>query len=338
MSGALLADRTEARALGAFVAAAAFDVRGEQAAFALADGTVHIAPAGGESAWRAVAAHRGSALCLAAHPTGGFVSGGDDGMLLHVALDGATATLLTGRKWVEQVASAQDGKTAIIAAAAGRVVHLLDAKGRTLRECEHPSTVTGIAFDARGKRFAAAHYNGASLWFTGSSAAARVLNWKGSHIAVAMHPEAQAVVTAMQENALHGWRLADGHDMRMSGYPAKTESLAFTRGGRWLASSGADQIVLWPFFGGGPIGKPPNEIAPVEGVLVTRVAPHPKQDMVAAGYANGMVVLADIASGRVLPLRQGGAAITALCWNAAGGRLAVGGEDGAAAVLDLTKK
>jgi len=42
--------------------------------------------------------------------------------------------------------------------------------------------------------------------------------------------------------------------MRMSGYPAKTEALSFTAKGKWLATSGADAMVLWPFFGGGPMG------------------------------------------------------------------------------------
>ncbi len=54
------------------------------------------------------------------------------------------------------------------------------------------------------------------------------------------------------------------HDMRMSGYPSKPESLGFTRSGKYLASAGADAIVLWPFFGGGPMGKPPLELAQSE--------------------------------------------------------------------------
>ena len=143
----------------------------------------------------------------------------------------------------------------------------------------------------------ASHYNGASVWYVNSSSATpRRLEWKGSHTAIAMHPAAEAVVTAMQENALHGWRLPDAHDMRMSGYPSKPESLAFTRTGKYLASAGADAIVLWPFFGGGPMGKPPLELAQIEGIFCTRIACHPIDEVVAAGYADGTVVLAEISS------------------------------------------
>ena len=104
----------------------------------------------------------------------------------------------------------------------------------------------------------------------------------------------------MQENSLHGWRLADGQHMRMSGYPSKTESLCFTRNGKWLASAGADTIVMWPFFGGGPMGKAPMEMAGGDNVLCTRVAAHPQHDVIAAGFADGLVVLADIQSERIL--------------------------------------
>jgi len=100
----------------------------------------------------------------------------------------------------------------------------------------------------------------------------------------------------MQENALHGWRLADGQHMRMSGYPAKTEALSFTRRGKWLASSGADAMVLWPFHGGGPMGKAPLELAGGDGVICRQVAAHPTRDYIAGGFADGLVVVADAVS------------------------------------------
>ena len=140
----------------------------------------------------------------------------------------------------------------------------------------------------------------------------------------------------MQENALHGWRLSDEQHMRMTGYPAKPQSLGFTRSGRYLASGGADAIVLWPFFGGGPMGKPPLEIAQIEGVLCTRVACHPKEEIVCAGYADGSVVMAQIGTQKlVVVAERGGLAISALAWSLDGSRLLFGTEEGRAAVLDL---
>jgi WD40 repeat protein len=145
------------------------------------------------------------------------------------------------------------------------------------------------------------------------------------------------VATAMQENALHGWRLSDGQHMRMSGYPSKTTSLSFTRNGRWLASSGADAMVLWPFFGGGPMGKAPMELAGGDGVLCTQVACHPQQEMVAGGFGDGLLVLADIGSSQILPLAAPDhGPISALAWSPDGARLAFGTEQGFAAIMDLS--
>ena len=56
-------------------------------------------------------------------------------------------------------------------------------------------------------------------------------------------PDGKFLVTAMQEPTLHGWRLADRKDMRMAGYTAKVRSMAWTPGGKWLATSGAEQLV-----------------------------------------------------------------------------------------------
>jgi WD40 repeat protein len=322
--------------LDAFVVAAAFDRTG-QPAFALGDGTVRLPDDG---AWRSVAAHDGAALALAADTAAeGFISGGDDGRLLRVSRDGAVIEIAAfGSKWVEHAASFADAKAHLLACAVGRQVHLFDAAGNRLKTLMHPSTVTGLVFDARGRRIAASHYNGASLWFVASkSDNPRLLEWKGSHIGIAISPDGDNVVTALQENALHGWRLSDGQHMRMSGYPGKTRALSFSRGGKWLATSGAESIVLWPFTGGGPMGRAPTELAGADNVICTHVACHPQHEAVAAGFADGLVVLADIASARILPVAgPGRGPVSALAWSHDGARLAFGTETGFAAVVDFS--
>ncbi|HUC17094.1 MAG TPA: WD40 repeat domain-containing protein [Acetobacteraceae bacterium] len=350
----LLKTRGESRSLEAFVVACAFERSGRFCAFALGDGTLRIAEPAANAEWRSVVVHEGAVLSLAPDAAGGgFLSGGDDGALRRTATAGEVAEIARfggprfggprfGGQWVEHVASHEEAKAGggRIAAAVGKSVHLFDGAGLRLKSFEHKSTVNGIAFDAKGKRLAASHYNGVSLWFVGAKEAMpRALEWKGSHLAVALHPDGDAVVTAMQENALHGWRLSDGQHMRMSGYPAKTESLSFSRRGKWLASSGADAIILWPFFGGGPMGKTPLELAGGDGVLCTRVACHPLHDAVAGGFADGLVVLADIDQGRVLPVAAPGrGTVSALAWNADGTRLAFGTESGFAATVDFSRR
>lgn len=339
----LIESRGTTRDLGAFVVAARFSRDGNRLAFALGDGTLRLVTLSDPDNWTTVEVHDGAILSLTADTTpGGFITGGDDGALKRVDADGQVHMLAShGMKWVEHVATyALEKGKGLIAASVGKLVHLFDETGKKLKEWTHPSSVTGLAFDAKGKRVAASHYNGASIWFVAAKTdTPRKLEWKGSHIGVAFHPDGDAVVTAMQENALHGWRLSDGQHMRMSGYPAKTLALSFTRKGKWLASSGADAMVLWPFHGGGPMGKAPLELAGGDGIICQQVASHPSQDVVAGGFSDGLVVLADIDSSRIMPIAPpDNGPITTLAWSAEGGWLAIGTETGFAAIVDIRKR
>jgi WD40 repeat protein len=140
----------------------------------------------------------------------------------------------------------------------------------------------------------------------------------------------------MQEPMLHGWRLADRQHMRMSGYSARVISFGWTMGGRWLATSGSNQIILWPFqTKDGPMGKQPRLLAAAEP-RVEVVACHPRQDIVAAGYADGMVLIVRIEDGaEILAKKPGDAPVTALAWSGDGTLLCFGAESGEAGIIDL---
>ncbi len=174
-----------------------------------------------------------------------IVTGGDDGRLVRIGADGAMEEIFrTGGKWIEQVAASP--ASGALACAAGKEAIVFATPRAASRRFTHPATVMGLAFDPKGKRIAAAHYNGVTLWWIGAeNASGAFLEWKGSHTAVLWHPGGEFIVTAMQENMLHGWRLADGKHMRMSGYPAKvTRSFSWSPDGDWLATSGADACVI----------------------------------------------------------------------------------------------
>jgi WD40 repeat protein len=189
-----------------------------------------------------------------------------------------------------------------------------------------------------------AHYNGATLWFPNTAAAPEVFAWKGSHLDVTLSPDGRFLVTSMQENTLHGWRLSDGKDMQMSGYPTKARSLSWSPDGYWLATSGADGCIVWPFNSKeGPMGKAPRECA-VRKSVVSRVAFHPKALIVAVGYEDGWVMLSrltDAAEILVRSHRQGAGqdgAISALAWNATGDQLLFGTAEGGGGLLSLPKQ
>ena len=203
---------------------------------------------------------------------------------------GESETLATDAKhrWIDRVALGPDGA---VAWAAGKQAFVRTGKGE-VKSVDLPSSVGGLAFAPKGLRLAIAHYGGVTLWFPNAQAAPEMLAWKGSHLDVAFSPDGKFLVTSMQEATLHGWRLMDGKDMRMSGYSAKVRSMAFTAGGKWLATSGSEQLILWPFGSkDGPMGKQPRMVLPHDKRVVA-VACHPLQEIVAAGFEDGMVMLA----------------------------------------------
>ncbi len=122
----------------------------------------------------------------------------------------------------------------------------------------------------------------------------------------------------------------------MSGYSARVRSLSWTAGGDFLATSGSEQLVLWPFDGkDGPMGRQPKILAPAD-MRVSVVASHPRQPVVATGYANGAVRLVRIDDGALIAVReQDGQPVTALAWDIGGQRLAYGTESGEAGILAL---
>lgn len=337
----MLRARGVSRECDEFVTTLSFDRASRTLAAGLGDGRVVLRDvAGGD--WVDHECHDGAVLALSPDfDERGFCSGGDDGVLKRLdAASGESAEIASfGMKWVEHVLTIPDRKAPLRAASVGRNIHLIDTEGKTVRSLAHPSTVAGMAIDTKFRRLAAAHYNGASLWFVRSeNAKPQVFEWKGSHIGVALHPDLAAMVTTMQENALHGWKLPDGQHMRMSGYPAKPESLDFTHSGRWLATAGAEAIVLWPFFGGGPMGKAPLELATSE-TIIKRVACHPRNEVVAAGYSDGSVVVADIGRESILPVAAAGRGpVSALGWSPDGTYLGFGTETGFLALIDFSRK
>jgi WD40 repeat protein len=281
-----------------------------------------------------VAVH-GGAILAAASDGQRIVTAGDDGTVVATKVDMTTAKIVTDPKhrWIDHVAIAPDGA---VGWSAGREAFVQPSKGEP-RKFEAPSTVGGLAFAPKGRRLAIAHYNGVTLWFPNAAAATpERLEWKGSHLDVTFSLDGRYLVTAMQEPTLHGWRLVDGKHMRMSGYAAKVRAMAWTADGKGLATSGAPQLIVWPFHGkDGPMGKEPLMLAPTEH-QVSAVACHPEKDVIAAGYEDGLVFLVRMPDGaEVLARRPGGSPVSALAWNAKGTALAFGTEDGEAGIVDL---
>ncbi len=337
-------------ALGAFwdfgapIVAATWNIKGTEVGFALGDGHLAVAdsvwpngprvelrPGGGvgmvaakEVAPRPVraACHPGSCISIAADLSGGFLTGGDDGRVVHVPHFGDPVILahVTGA-WIDALACSSTG---VRAYACGRRVHRMGSVGDSAIELPAPATV--ISFSPDGRVLAIAHSGGVTLW--SDDGAVRLLKWPGYHRALAWSPDGRYLVSGMQENALHGWRVSDGGDIEMGGYPGQPLSLSFAYDGRYLATSGGTRPICWSFDPPGA-KEQPVECGIESKTPVSFVTCHPRQSLIAAGYHNGAVLLCQPGSNDGLFIKgSGGGAVNALAWSRDGDRIAFGTQDG----------
>ncbi len=330
-SASIISVTDQVRAIAIGVPVTSVHFLGDRAAFVGAEENVFLATREGEIS--RVSVHGGGILC-AVSDGARIVMGGDDGKLVALDAKGDVTPLATDpkRRWIDNVALHPDGA---VAWSAGKTAFVRSGKNEE-KSLDVPSTVGGLAFAPKGLRLAVAHYNGVTLWFPNMAAQPEFLAWAGSHHAVTFSPDNKFLVTAMHEPALHGWRLADNRHMRMTGYPGRVRSMSWSTGGKALATSGADSVILWPFGSkDGPMGKEPAMLAPLQA-RVTMVACHPKQDILATGYSDGTILMVRMTDGaEILVRRNGGAPVAALAWNAKGTLLAFAAEDGDAGLLPL---
>lgn len=309
---------------------------GDTPFFAAASGEIHRLDMG----HKVSAVHQGLLTAILDPQTGTILSGGEDGKVVRTLADGSSAIIAeVPRKWITSVAA---GPSSAVGFAHGKNAVVVTSDGKQ-REFNEARSVEGLAFAPKGLRLAIARYNGVTMHWVAASGQPVNLEWKGAHNGVTFSPDGRFVVTTMQENALHGWKIDikpgdEARHMRMTGYPAKVKSLSWSNKGKWLASSGAPAAIVWPFSAkDGPMGKAPLELGTRANIMATAVAFHPGEDVLAIGYIDGMILGIRLADEKeVLLRRPGKGAITSMAWSSSGKLLAFGSEAGDCGVVDIS--
>ncbi|MFK7901893.1 MAG: WD40 repeat domain-containing protein [Nitratireductor sp.] len=308
---------------------------GNNAVFASVEGAVHLLA----DRQQVINMHDGLLAACLAQDGSALITAGEDGKVEKLSKDGNTSLVYDANgKWIDRLASGPNGAVACSWGKNGAVILEQSGVPSEVKPFECERSIEGIAFQPKGMRIALARFNGVDLKWVNTNNPSQFLKWDGAHTGVVYSPDGKYVVSTMQENALHGWRLSDDKHMRMTGYPAKIKSISWSNKGKWLASSGAPAAIVWPFAGkDGPMGKAPKELGSMGQIMVTHVACHPSEDVVAIGYANGQILVVRIDDGKEAVLRrEGKGAISTLGWDATGHRIAFGSESGEAGIVDIS--
>ncbi|MFD2176201.1 WD40 repeat domain-containing protein [Veronia pacifica] len=262
---------------------------GDRVAVGFGDGKVRFFE--GDKPPVSVGAHKGVILCLVANGSD-VLTGGEDGRFLRVSPDGTVEEIANfGSKWVDCVTAAEG----LYACSSGRTVHVWSG-GKAVKSLEHESTVGGLAVNVEQKSLAVSHYGGVTLWnYKADKWTSSKLEWKGSHGEVNFSPDGKFIVTAMQEMAVHVWRMLDRGDLEMSGYPTKVKSFAWVGDKPHLATSGASEAICWPFDGeNGPMRRSPICVSHRGEKRVTVVQDLPGEEALFVGFHDGAVLLAEL--------------------------------------------
>ncbi|WP_439502804.1 hypothetical protein [Aminobacter ciceronei] len=273
---------------------------------------------------------------VAAYRSSGFVCGGGTGDVLCLSRAGEVENTLFRTENGPVIAVDHFKKTGITLATDGDHLYLSRGSGNVARYGRGPgSHMEALAISPDGCRVAASFADGLSIWRLENEPAGlqeislpsrpHSLHWKadGTTLACSLEGGGFAFVD-----------LSGGHVQMIRDFPATVRTLSWSTPADALVASGAFRIAAWS---PGAPGTGNGRTALVTGrpglVLVEAVAAHPKTGLVAAGYANGQIVIAQIGGRDEMLVRPAGSAVTAMAWSADGNHLALGDADGTTAII-----
>ena len=231
---------------------------------------------------------------------------------------------------IAALATAADGKT--LAFASGDTLYVAAADTAEPQKLTLPAEISALAFSPDGLTLAVAQGN--AVWrlpvqalhsppvVTELAEAATALHW---------HPEGVWLVCQMATGGFYLIDTTRNHALHRSKFPSPVRSTGFGGNTQTVVASGAFRVAAWALADGN------DRITGKAGlVLVDAVATCPNRNLVAVGYANGLLSLAEIGQPSEILLREDtGAGITAMVWSPDGRFLALAGSDGSAALVEF---
>ena len=343
--------------VGTAVTNTAFDPAGRAVAFALADGALAIAPLSDMEPPQdrcRVALDEGrttisprrkpvppltkvivsdAPVHLAQFGTSGFVASDHD-RLLCTSASGVTRVVSSQGAPIDLIASVSG--EGILTASGGSIM-FYDSNGDIVWLQERVGGhASAMAVSPDGRCFAIGADGGLLVRTFGPRPEPAASFDLGSVSALSWSPDGSWLAASVVNAGVVLVRLADAWIVRIPTYPATVASLSWSADSRVLVTSGAYRIIAWDVSSLADDSERPTNLAMGRArfVLVDTVDIHPERQLVAAGYADGMVAVARIGHSDELVVRPPGrGAVHALRWSSDGQHLAVGTSEGEAAIV-----
>jgi hypothetical protein len=199
--------------------------------------------------------------------------------------------------------------------------------GQDIRLVNVPGAVSSLRFSPDGQALAIGHTAGVLLWSAinptstvAFDATPECLEWSadGRWLAAGLGLAGLALIN-----------MADISCKVFDHFPGPVTSTGF--GATTVVACGAFRVAAWSLENGAPIVTGKSGLVLIDAVAVNAV-----RNLVAVGYANGLLSLCQIGGNAEILLRQDtGSGISALAWTPCGQFLGVGGRDGSAALVEF---
>jgi WD40 repeat protein len=338
-----------------------FSTDGSAVAFTSADGTVAIAAVAdheppearirvsndlGQTTIRprekppvpliATAAFADGDVPLTRYGHSGFLVGSASGEVLHLTAGGEVVAPLVKIDG-PIVAIDHSARADTTAVSNGHDVFLSHSQGDAVRlERDVTSSTDALAFSPGGRRLACGVGERLSIWAVeGDTALIRDVPLSARPVSIRWSRDGTWLACGLETVGFALVSLADGRAEIVAGFPSPVRTVCWSQPAHALFASGAFRIAGWsmtaPPVGGETSGA--LETGRAGLVLVEAVAAHPEKKLIAAGYANGRITIAQIGARDELLVRPLGSAVTALAWSGDGRQLAMGSVDGTAAIV-----
>ena len=241
-----------------------------------------------------------------------------------------------GRGMIEHVRTSPDG--VLLAAAQGKALHVFDSAGsdeKSLREL--PVVVSDFAWNPKSSsEIATVGAGGALLWKLGGNEPFGRFDWGGASLQVRWSNDGRWLATADQTASVHLYDIPRDNPLNMDGFESKVRALAFSGGGKRLATAGSPVVTVWPCASAkGPDGAQPIQVDGSESeVLALDFSPATGQ--LATGDAGGTLLVVTFEKGQFRRKRARlGAGISVLAWHPSKPLLAVGHASGLVTWLSM---
>ncbi|WP_170759006.1 WD40 repeat domain-containing protein [Ruegeria lacuscaerulensis] len=263
-----------------------------------------------------------------------------------IDMDGAVQQITAGGQIVRKLQPQPKPVTAIsasqlgdlLAIARGNVLELVDPAEMVVQaefKLDHPISCLTVAAD--GRTTAAWGAGALSIVpLTAPNDTPTVISCPGDITGLVWQKSGHHLVCASAENRFYIIDIAQRSVQCVEGYPNPVRDVAFSEAGNALVTSGAYRLAGWDMSDLPVDDKPGTPLTTGKPgfVVLNSIAAHPERNIVATGYASGLVTLARIGTSQDMMLHhERDTSVNSLSWSKTGEHLAIGFASGKAAMV-----